>query len=389
MRILLSTFGTGGNIVPSTRLAAALLARGHLVTAHTWTQYQHWYPADVAFTPAAIDPDVEALHGALAEALSMASPWRQIRRFAELFYGLGGDDAPARAYFDRAAAVMGGQQLVVCDVLDHLGQAAAEAAGVPWIGWASRPPPAESDVARPLAAVDAALSALVSRVSGGERRVRTFRDASPLDNLVDASPALVRAAPRAPRHRVTGSWLGPAARGPLPAEVAAFVDAGPALLVSFGPYPDVRDRTARLLAAARRTGWRVLLQVLPPAAPPADVSPDTLVVAGRLPFGPLLPRVRAAVHHGGAGTCHAMCRAGRPCWAIPHMADQYYWSRALAAAGAGPAPTPIDRLDDATIEARLAALREPRYAQAAARVGAAIAEEDGVGVAVRVLEAAV
>lgn len=392
VRVFISTLGSDGDVLPFTRLAPALAARGHAVTVHTWARYRPWFPGGVDFVAAATEVSAEAMREALVEALGMPSPWDQIHRFAELFYGLGGDEAPARATYRRCLEAMAGHDVAICDVLDHLAHAAADTIGLPWLSWASRPPPAAADV--PLARTDAALSALVSRVAGRDVAVATFRQRSRWLDLVACSAAL---APRArgardPRIAWTGPWFGAptSSTQTLPPEVDAFVAGGRTLLVSFGTVPDVAGRTAALVAAAARTRWRALVQIVPPEPVPelgpAGATADVLVHRGRLPYGALLPRVFAVVHHGGAGTLHEVCRAGLPSFAVPHMADQYYWAAAIAEGGLGPAPVPAARLSPGLAITRLAELRYPHFAARARAIAPRLAAEDGVAVTVALLE---
>ena len=391
MRVLLSMIGSGGDVLPFTRLARALLARGHAVTVQTWSPYHAWFPEGARVLAPAHDVDTAALHRAFAEALPMSTPWEQIGRFARTFYGLDRGRDAARTAAAHARTVATGHDVAICDVLDHMGQLGCDAAGVPWFSWASRPAPVPKDVDGPLAPVDDALSAFFSIAGGARRRVQTFRARGPLGDLVNASPALVLPHPHHPEAIVTGAWLDPApapADAALPESIARFLDAGPALLVSFGTTPDLRGRTTALLAAAARTGWRTILQVLPPDEPPRWVPPGTLVVQNRLPFAALLPRLASFVHHGGAGTLHEACRAGCPSLAMPHMADQYYWSRALATHGLGPRPVAHTERVPAALDAAFDALREPGWAAANRAIGALVAAEDGVAVTVERLERA-
>ncbi|TNF32717.1 MAG: hypothetical protein EP329_09340, partial [Deltaproteobacteria bacterium] len=244
MRVLLSMIGSGGDVLPFTRLAVALLARGHAVTVQTWRQYHGWFPDGARVVAPGHDVDATALHRAFTEALPLGTPWDQIGRFARTFYGLDRGRAAALAAAAHAREVATGHDLAICDVLDHMGQLGCDAAGVPWFSWASRPAPAPKDVDRPLAPVDEALSAFFSIAGGAPRRVPTFRARGPLGDLVNASPELVLPHPHHPEAHVTGAWLAPETDARLPDAVARFLDEGPALLLSFGTLPDLRGRTA-------------------------------------------------------------------------------------------------------------------------------------------------
>jgi len=385
MRIALTTLGSDGDIVSFSRLASALLARGHDVTVCSWAFYRQRFPDGVRFVAVPGPEGYEDLHLAFAEALALPTPWDQLRRFARCFVGLDEPPGRAEAAFATLRAVMADRDMAVSNVLDHLGQAAAEAEGVPWLSWASRPPP-DPTVDPLLASTDRALGALLSRVAGRSRLGRTFRARSPVLDLVAGSPALAPTTPPDPGVLITGAWLSPPSDDALPRDVDAFLAAGPALLVTFGTVPDLEGRTEALLASAARVGWRVLLQVLPPTPPPVGPPGEVLLLRARLPYAALLPRVAAVVHHGGSGTLHEIVRAGRPSVAMPHMADQFFWGFAAAARGVGPEVIPYRGATPALLDARLRALREPTWAERAAALGRVIAREDGVSTAVTAIE---
>ncbi len=71
------------------------------------------------------------------------------------------------------------------------------------------------------------------------------------------------------------------------------------------------------------------VQALLPSLPP------NAVVRDRLDFAAILPHTAAAIHHGGAGTTHALVVHAVPQIVVPHAADQHRQARAVAHIGAG------------------------------------------------------
>lgn len=59
------------------------------------------------------------------------------------------------------------------------------------------------------------------------------------------------------------------------------------------------------------------------------------IVRSHADFRALLPYAAAAIHHGGAGTTHALVRAALPQIVVPHAADQIHQAQGLARTGAG------------------------------------------------------
>lgn len=182
----------------------------------------------------------------------------------------------------------------------------------------------------------------------------------------------------------TGAWIVPDVRA-LPAELTAFLDAGtPPVYVGFGSMPlhtskDVaRTAVAAVRAQGRRTvvarGWADLSLV--------DDRADCFVV-GEVNQQALFGRVAAVVHHGGAGTTTTAARAGAPQVVVPQAADQPYWAARVADLGIGAAhdgPTPTF----ASLSAALGAALAPRTRARATAVAATI-RTDGAAVAAKLL----
>lgn len=142
----------------------------------------------------------------------------------------------------------------------------------------------------------------------------------------------------------TGGWILPDAR-PLPAELTAFLEAGaPPAYVGFGSIA-VQNATAiaeAAIAASRAHGRRTVL-----ARGWADMAlidaRDDCFLVGEVNQQRLFPRCAAVVHHGGAGTTTTAARAGTPQVIVPQIVDQPYWAAHVAQLGIGVAhdgPTP-------------------------------------------------
>ncbi|WP_210493629.1 glycosyltransferase [Patulibacter sp. SYSU D01012] len=220
------------------------------------------------------------------------------------------------------------------------------------------------------------------RAARAQRRVRAGA-------VVGVSPHVVPRPRDWPERAVlTGWWWdAPPAAGPPPLDptLEAFLAAGPPpVLVGLGSMP-VRDPAATtrvLVAAARDVGVRLVLQ-RGWAGLGANVEdgPD-VHVAGDVPHDALLPRVRAVVHHGGAGTTGRGLRHGRPTLVLPVLADQFFWGHRLAALGVGPPALPLARLRRDALARRLRRLvGDPSHGERARAVAARLATEDGAAAA--------
>jgi vancomycin aglycone glucosyltransferase len=180
----------------------------------------------------------------------------------------------------------------------------------------------------------------------------------------------------------TGAWILPDER-PLPAELVAFLDAGaPPVYVGFSSVRAPEDAARVAIAAIRAQGRRVLVSRGWADLALIDDRDDCFVV-GEVNLQELFGRVAAVVHHGGAGTTTTATRAGAPQVVVPQIADQPYWAGRVADLGIGAAhdgPTP-------TTESLSAALRTALTPETRARATAVagMIRTDGATVAARLL----
>jgi UDP:flavonoid glycosyltransferase YjiC (YdhE family) len=190
---------------------------------------------------------------------------------------------------------------------------------------------------------------------------------------------------------VTGYWFldRPAGWRP-PAELERFIAAGPPpVYIGFGSMilGDAQAASAMVAEAVRQAGCRAVVSAgwggLKPA-PSASVFPIDCA-----PHDWLFPRMAAVVHHGGAGTTAAALRAGKPSFVTPFIADQFFWSWRLEKCGVAPTAVRQEKLTAEDLARGLErVLGDGAMRARAARLGELIRQEDGVGVAAEVIEAA-
>jgi vancomycin aglycone glucosyltransferase len=182
----------------------------------------------------------------------------------------------------------------------------------------------------------------------------------------------------------TGAWILPDER-PLPADLEAFLDAGaPPVYVGFGSIPvsATQDVARVAIEAIRAQGRRAIV-----ARGWADLAltddRDDCFAVGEVNQQELFGRVAAVVHHGGAGTTTTAARAGAPQVVIPQIGDQPYWAGRVAGLGIGaahdgPAPT------TESLSAALSSALRPEIGARAAAVAGTI-RTDGATVAATLL----
>ncbi|WP_433411310.1 glycosyltransferase [Microtetraspora malaysiensis] len=402
MRVLLSTYGSRGDVEPLVGLAVRLRELGAEVRVCA--------PPDEDFAQRLAGVGVPMVPvGRSARALTTAppspssSPADLPRRAAELIAGQfdavtaaaeGCDALVATGMMPAAAGALSvAEKLGIRSVSVTFQQLTLPSPDRPPLAYPGRSFPPEVTDNRALWDLDAqSINALfgaalnTNRASNGLPPVESVRD-----YVIGGRPWLATDPILDPWQETpdldvvqTGAWILPDER-PLPAELVAFLDAGtPPVYVGFGSMPmrasaDVAEVAVEAIRAQGRRvlvgrGWAELALI--------DDRDDCFVV-GEVNHQALFGRVAAVVHHGGAGTTTTAARAGAPQVVIPQTADQPYWAGRVAelgvgAAHEGPAPT-VESLSAAL----KAALAPETRARAAAVAGTLRA--DGAAVAAKLL----
>jgi vancomycin aglycone glucosyltransferase len=397
MRVLLSTWGSRGDVEPLLGLAMALRELGAEVRVCAPPDFADLLArVGVPMMPAGKSVR-DLVHG--VHDRKPSTPADAPRVAAEL----------VAAQFETVApAAEGCDALVASGLMPAGARTVAEERGIPYVlacfmpgvlpsphqSPLSRPgrpfPPGETDN-RVLWDVDAErVQALYGgplnahRAALGLPRVDNVRDHVLTDRPWLAADPTLSPWPGSPDLDVvqTGAWILPDERS-LPAELVAFLDAGtPPVYVSFGSVRAPEDAARVAIEAIRAQGRRVVV-----ARGWADLALiddwDDCFVVGEVNHQALFGRVAAVMHHGGAGTTTTATRAGAPQVVVPQIADQPYWACRVAELGIGAAhdgPTP-------TFESLSAALRTALTPETRARVTevAGAIRTDGATVAAKLL----
>lgn len=399
--VLIAAYGSRGDIMPLTDIGCRLRDAGHRVVLTSNGELDDEVRATGLETRGIsfdVDRDLETgEEDALKVALQVVKP-AGIRRLGNSFLDVVADLEP---------------DLVMLTPFTELpGHALAEAHGIPTLGLrfqpmsATRAYPPSLLGARSLGgpgnrAVGNLAAAAVDRVYGGAvadfrrrlglpvqsaRALRRTRTAQEWPILYGYSPSVL---PRPADWRtgidVTGYWWSRGLESwTAPVDLEEFLAAGPPpVFVGFGSLPVTdaeRDRLAHTVrAAALGSGQRFLVQA-GGAGLTVENDEHTLSI-GAVPYDWLFSRVAAVVHSCGAGTTASGLRSGVPTVGVPSPGgDQQFWAEQLRRLGVSPATLPrpalrAERLTDAVT----AAITDPSYREAAARIAERIRHEDGAG----------
>jgi sterol 3beta-glucosyltransferase len=210
---------------------------------------------------------------------------------------------------------------------------------------------------------------------------------APAASLVPISPQLLpRPADWPASTHLTGAWhIDADAPEPDPA-VLRFLEGGAYLVATFGSMAasDPSNRGRAVVESARAFGLRTLLLTgWGGLALPEELRDDDVHITRSVPLDAALPGAALAVHHGGAGTVHAVARAGTPHMVVPFLADQPFWGRQLHRLGLAAAPVPRRKLTTARLTAGV--IEALSCSSAAERMGRRIREERGLQTALDVV----
>ncbi|MCP3754654.1 glycosyltransferase [Streptomyces sp. TBY4] len=396
MRVLLTTWGSRGDVQPLAALAVALRELGAeaVVCAPPDEEFATLLDrAGVELVP--VGPTVRSVtagakHPTAADAVRLAS------------------DLVAEGFGTLAAAAEGCDAVLANGMMAAAGaRGAADRLGIPYAyacyhvrGLTPRRTAPEASGQSEKDAADKAhweqgrkATAMFAEALGSHRAGLGL---PPVDDYIDhvytarpwlaADPVLCPAPPERTDIDVvqTGAWILPDHR-PLPPELEAFLEAGaPPVYVGFGSMATSSPAdTARVaVETGRALGRRVLLARGWAGLAPIDGAEDCFVV-GDVNQQALFPRVAAIVHHGGAGTTTAASLSGTPQVVVPQIGDQPSWAARVAALGIGVAHQGPTATVDSLTSALTTAL-DP-HTRTRARGAADTMRTDGASVAARLL----
>jgi sterol 3beta-glucosyltransferase len=176
--------------------------------------------------------------------------------------------------------------------------------------------------------------------------------------------------------------------GSVPAVLDTWLSHGePPVYFGFGSMPvlDPAPLLADVAAITERRGLRGLVAAGSTAYRDADLPDHLYLAADPFDHDQVLPRCRAAVHHGGSGTTAAVLRAGLPSVVLSLFVDQPFWGWRVQQAGAG-VTLPFRRLTARRLGAAIDQVLQPSYAESATALGVRLRAENGTGPAADALE---
>ena len=419
-RIVLSTFGSFGDIHPYVAIALELKARGHLPIIATSEVYREKMEAQgIAFHP--VRPDLPSYDqpDELARMLEeLMDPRQGSERVMQLVL------PHLRDIYDDLSAAVADADLLLTHPLPLVGPLVAQIRKLPWVSSVLAPISFFSAYDPPVPPQLPALHSLLKRspaIARAVMRLATIRldrlmepvyrlrselglprgeqplfagQHSPTKVLALFSKVLAVAQPDWPAHTcVTGfplydrrDYFG---ESEAPPEVLEFLDAGPPPIVftlGSSAFWVARDFYRDSIAAAGALGRRALLLIGHSRNLPQAALPEGVAAFEYAPYSEVLPRACAIVHQGGVGTTGQGLRSGKPVLILPHAHDQFDNAARVARLGCGRVlPRPRFNAETGARELRTL-LENASYRDRAAQVAEVVRQERGASVAVDEIE---
>ena len=403
-RILLTTFGSLGDVHPYIAQALELQKRGHVPVIGTFDLHRSVVEgAGIEFR--AIRPGLDVFGDMETVAQKLFGSWRGPEYMIREIFMKHLRDSHA----DTLAAA-DGADLLVTHPLTFGARIVAEQKNLPWISTVLAPLNLLSAVEPPLFPGGAPLHALrrlgvtpyrvafdllKGLIAHWERPLHEFRrdlglpamrgsaqfegQFSPQLNLALFSPLLSAPQPDWPANTVMcgfGRYDGPVAAN---AELESFLAAGEAPIVfALGSSAVLiaGDFWRHAAAAAAALGKRaILLTGMPPSQLPA--LPNGVIAFQYLPYSQVFPRAAAVVHQAGIGTLAQALAAGRPQLIVPVAFDQPDNARRAQNLGAARV-LPFKQVTTQALTTQLRRLlQDSRHADRAGELAGVLVAENG------------
>ncbi len=418
MRIVLSTFGTFGDVNPLIALALELKRRGHRPVLAVPEMFRAKIePLEITFFP--VRPDQDQSDKRLVALIYDKKKGTEYGLREFLFPVL------RQSYQDLLAAVEadGGADLLMTGELAYAGPIVAEKTGIPWASYVLAPfsffSAYDSPVLPPyptLAQAQIVVPKIGHVVSRFARHV-TRRWSEPVyelrkelglargeDPIFDAkhSSQLVLALfshlvgepqPDWPSKTIVTGFVfydGDAGNAELSPQLESFLAAGsPPVVFTLGSAAvlDAGDFYEQSAQAAQMLNLRAVLLVGhdPENVPRRPVS-ENICIAKYAPYSKLFPRASAVVHQGGVGTTAQALRAGKPMLVMPYSHDQPDNGRRVRRLGVAKVVQRKNYTAEHAAKMVEGLLTSPRYGERARDVQREIAMEDGLKTACDALE---
>lgn len=411
--IVISVYGSLGDLHPMIALGQGLQARGHGVTLAAPLLYQVKIESEgLGFAP--LRPNIDYDQGIVDELFDrVRGPETLIKKYVLPYM---------QESYDDLAAALQGADLLINSTMVYMGATAAEVRGLPWVSAQLQPFSYFSTLDPPvlpqflitekchgwhplfwytffglMKQVGNAWTGPIDRIRRNLGLPRSknpiFENVSPYLNLGLFSrdfavpqpdwPPITKATGFLFHDRMTENEDG------LPKRVRQFFEAGePPVVFTLGSSV-VRTSSSGFfktgMAVAKALNCRAVF--LAGEQQPPGPFDENMLWWDWLPYSAIFPHASVVVHQGGVGTVAQALRAGKPTLVVPHGFDQPDNAARLQRLGVSRTVYPERYTEARVLRDLKILLEEPGYQQRAQALGERIRQEDGLNAACDEIEA--
>lgn len=150
------------------------------------------------------------------------------------------------------------------------------------------------------------------------------------------------------------------------------------VFITFGSMSNSnpKEKTGFIVDALRKHNIPAIINTSWGGLEATNLPSENILFVNNIPYDWAFPKMYAVIHHGGSGTTHTALKYACPSLIVPHILDQFYWSKIITSHHLGPQGIPIKNLNAKTFEPKLLDLMtNPSYKQSAAQISEKIKTE--------------
>jgi sterol 3beta-glucosyltransferase len=153
-----------------------------------------------------------------------------------------------------------------------------------------------------------------------------------------------------------------------------------ALLITFGSMsnPDPEEKTKLIVDILERNKIPAIINTASGGLVKVDrYDQDLIHFVDQIPYEFILPKIYGVIHHGGSGTTHMGLKYGCATMILPHIIDQFVWSKIIYRLGAGPKGIKVGKVTRKNLEPKIIELISNRsYKERAEQIASRMNKEN-------------
>ena len=142
--------------------------------------------------------------------------------------------------------------------------------------------------------------------------------------------------------------------------------------------PDPEEKTKLIVDILERNKIPAIINTASGGLVKVDkYDQDLIHFVDQIPYDFILPNIYGVIHHGGSGTTHMGLKYGCATMILPHIIDQFVWSKIIYRLGAGPKGIKVGKITRKNLEPKIIELISNRsYKERAEQIASRMNKEN-------------